>query len=138
MKCIQEKYKCLFYRDGKCDILSDTHFKRPCPFYKERPNEVIADKFFDGVLFRTVKGYDNKYYVSESGKVVNHMGKELKAGFMRDRLYVQLKDDLTLKTQRKSVAVIVADAFIPGTGQVGYLDGDPKNCERWNLYRIGE
>lgn len=143
MNCAQKRDKCIFNRNGKCDILTDTVFNRPssnirCPFYKERPFEVIQDRFFNGVLFRSIKGYDGKYYVSAEGKIINYVGRPIKQGEINGHLYVQLTDDLTRSSQRKSVAVIVADAFIPGTGKVGYKDGDGTNCDMWNLYRVGD
>lgn len=138
MKCLQQKTKCIFNREGKCDILADTHFKRPCPFYKERPLETIQDKMFNGEMYRSVRGFNGAYYVNERGDIVNWTGRPLKKGVMNRHLYVHLKDNLTQKMQKKSLAKIVAAAFIPGTGEIGYLDGDTMNCERWNLYRKGE
>ena len=143
MNCVQRREKCIFNRDGKCDILTDTVFNRPssnmrCPFYKERPIDVIVDRYFNGILFRSVKGYGGKYYVSAQGNIVNSVGKPLKRGLVNGHPYVQLKDDLTMMHKRRSVAVLVADAFIPGTGVVGHKDGDFTNCDMWNLYRIGE
>ena len=34
--CSQERKLCKFFEEGKCKILTDTHFKRECPFYKLR------------------------------------------------------------------------------------------------------
>lgn len=34
--CSQKREDCTSYRNGKCVILTDTEFKRDCPFYKER------------------------------------------------------------------------------------------------------
>lgn len=36
--CNQRRRTCKFLSDGICTILKDTHFKRPCPFYKEIEN----------------------------------------------------------------------------------------------------
>ena len=138
MICLQKKERCMFIREGRCDILEDTHFKRPCPFYKERPPEVLLEKVFEGVLYRSVKGYDGKYFVSEQGDIVNFVGRTVKKKIVNNRLTVQLTDDLTRKKIRRYVAVLVADAYIPGTGSIGFIDGNCLNCERWNLYRIGE
>lgn len=137
MKCLQKKENCVYIADGKCNILDDTHFKRPCPFYKVRPPEKVLDKIVDGELFRSIRGFDGKYFVSESGRVINFAGRELTQNVVTGRLSVQLTDDLTRRKMRKSVAILVADAFIPGTGSIGFLDGNCLNCERWNLYRKG-
>lgn len=138
MKCLQNRELCMFIRDGKCDILEDTHFTRPCPFFKERPPEILLDKVVDGAVYRSIKGYDGKYFVSEKGDVINFTGRKITKTVINNRLTVQLTDDLTRKKLRRYVAVLVADAYIPGTGSVGFLDNNPLNCERWNLYRIGE
>ncbi len=33
-RCEQERYSCAMNKNGRCQILHDTRFKRPCPFYK--------------------------------------------------------------------------------------------------------
>ena len=33
-RCDQKRYSCASCRGGRCTILHDTRFKRPCPFYK--------------------------------------------------------------------------------------------------------
>lgn len=138
MRCLQNKTNCMYNGEGKCNILEDTHFKRPCPFYKERPPEILLDKIVDGELFRSIRGYDGKYLVSESGRIINFAGRSISQYVVAGRLSVQLTDDLTRRRVRKSVAILVADAFIPGTGSIGFIDGNCLNCNRWNLYRIGE
>ena len=35
-RCEQRRYACVKCIDGRCMILHDTHFRRPCPFYKSR------------------------------------------------------------------------------------------------------
>ena len=34
--CEQERKDCNRYHDGLCVLLCDTHFKKPCPFYKKK------------------------------------------------------------------------------------------------------
>lgn len=34
--CEQKRNDCNRNHDGKCVLLSDTHFNKPCPFYKKR------------------------------------------------------------------------------------------------------
>lgn len=138
MRCKQKREQCVFNRDGKCDILDDTNFTRPCPFYKERPPEILLEKYFDGELFRSIKGFNGKYFVSENGKIVTCVGRPVAQTIINGRPTVQLVDYETRSRRRKSVAVIVADAFIAGTGVVGFRDGNWLNCERWNLYRKGD
>ena len=41
--CSQKKEDCTSYRNGKCVILTDTEFKRDCPFYKERKRKDVED-----------------------------------------------------------------------------------------------
>lgn len=33
-ECIQKRFSCVACKSGRCQILHDTHFDRPCPFYK--------------------------------------------------------------------------------------------------------
>lgn len=41
--CSQKREDCTSYRNGKCVILTDTEFKRDCPFYKERKRKDVKD-----------------------------------------------------------------------------------------------
>ena len=140
MRCEQQRTKCIFCRNEKCDILNDTHFKnnKPCPFYKERLPEIVTERYFGGTLYRSIRGYNGKYFVSEQADVLNHYGRRVKVSVINRHLYVALKDDQTQKILRKSLAKIMADTYVPGTGNIGFYDGDTMNCERWNLYRVGD
>lgn len=137
MKCEQKRTKCAFNKEGRCGILEDTHFKRPCPFFKTRIDEPVVDRIMDGEVFRSVRGYNGKYYVSESARVMNWVGREVKQSLTKGKPQVNLTDDCK-QSHKESVAKLVADAFVPGSGRVIHLDGDPGNCERWNIKRADE
>lgn len=137
MKCTQKRERCVFIREGRCGILEDTHFNRPCPFYKERLNEPLVDRIIDGEVFRSIRGYNGKYYVSESARVMNWVGREIKQSLVAGRPHVNLVDEYK-QNRKESVAKLVADAFIPGSGRIIYKDGNYENCDRWNLFRVGE
>lgn len=34
--CEQKRSDCNRYHDGYCALLCDTHFNKPCPFYKKK------------------------------------------------------------------------------------------------------
>ncbi len=34
--CEQKRSDCNHNHDGRCVLLSDTHFNKPCPFHKKR------------------------------------------------------------------------------------------------------
>lgn len=36
VKCHQNRRQCFAYRNGKCDCLNDTKFRKLCPFFKDR------------------------------------------------------------------------------------------------------
>lgn len=36
VRCEQRRHDCFANYNGSCDCLSDTNFKRKCPFYKSR------------------------------------------------------------------------------------------------------
>lgn len=138
MKCLQKRIDCIFCRDEYCDILSDTRFNRPCPFYKRGLKEPLRDCFFEGHngVFRNIRGYDMKYWVSEYGEVITYKGVTLtqtpdKGG----ELIVRLQKDKFSKHSTARVKILVADAFIPGTGMVTHVDGDINNCAAYNLRR---
>lgn len=35
-RCEQERFACAMCKDGRCQALHDTHFKRDCPFFKTK------------------------------------------------------------------------------------------------------
>ena len=139
MNCLQDRQNCVFNSHGRCEILTDTYFNRACPFFKKAPQEVVEERQIAGHsgAFRSIKGYNGRYFVSEYGEVVSKFGNTIviKAN-ANGRLVVQLQRPSENWTSQ-AVAVLVADAFIGGTGEVEYIDGDPTNCTRWNLRRKG-
>ena len=143
MKCLQNRENCIFIKDGRCNLLTETHFKREssnkmCPFFKARPDEPAVDTYINGVLYRSVKGFGGDYFVSMEGQIVNWMGRPLKLVVNNGYLYVHLRDGRTNRKTKMSVAKIMADAYIPGSGKICFRDGDTLNVDRWNLYRRGE
>lgn len=137
MNCLQKRKDCVFNYGGVCDVLSDTRFNRPCPFFKKRVLERERDWEFEGHMgvFRIVKGFDGRYFVSEYGEVINRRGDTL--GRKPDRMghpIVSLKRPNDSWTTAR-VAVLVANAFLQGYGTVEHIDGDVNNCDRHNLRR---
>ena len=137
MICLQRRYDCTFNCERECEILRDTRFNRPCPFYKKRVLQRARDWDFPGHngIFRQIEGYDGKYFISEYGEVINKRGDTINR--KRDR---QGHPIVALKRPNDSwttarVAVLVANAFIQGYGTVEHIDGDVDNCERFNLRR---
>lgn len=37
--CKQKRTDCNRYQDGLCGLLTDSNFKKPCPFYKKKEAE---------------------------------------------------------------------------------------------------
>ena len=42
-KCEQERFSCAMCKDGRCQALHDTHFTRPCPFFKTKA-QITAER----------------------------------------------------------------------------------------------
>ena len=138
MECKQKKYDCIFCSGDKCSILSDTNFSRPCPFFKRGTPTVIQERYFPNRAekFKAIPGTANRYFVSELGEVVNWKGRPLTRKHNTHGMPIVTYTTESGHSTSRGVASLVADAFIPGTGQIIYLDGDVENCERWNLERI--
>ena len=86
--------------------------------------------------WRTIKGYDGRYIVSNTGRVKNAItGRELKqethhCGYLRVHLCGKEKSGM-LRVHR-----LVAESFIPnpeGKPQVNHIDGDKRNNNVENL-----
>ena len=138
MDCKQKKADCRFITTkGNCKILSDTIFNRPCPFYKKGYGDIIGERHFPGMAeaFRAIENTGGKYYVSERGDVANSKGKLLARKHDRNGRAVVTITSISGRSTSRSVAVLVAEAFVPGAGAVVLLDGDPDNCEAWNIGR---
>ena len=138
MICLQNRNDCIFNALGFCSILSDTHFRRACPFYKQQVEPPPRDYEFEGHngTFRAVSGFGGKYYVSEYGEVINKKGNTLARKLDRYGYpVVQLRTLQNTQTTAK-VARLVAMAFMSGVEQVEHIDGNKLNCELTNLRRI--
>ena len=141
MICKQLKKDCMFFAySGHCTILRDTFFTRPCPFYKRGLCEEVLERTFPdrAERFRSISGTEGKYFVSEMGVVFSRRGYALARKHDKNGkpiVTLALKDG---RSTTRSVAILVADAFLPGAGRVEVIDGDPDNCELWNLRRIDD
>ena len=127
----------MFNIKTECDILNDTKFNRPCPFYKKNLGDKIdVDIYMDGCYFRKVKGFNGRYFVSEYGEVITKGGITKAARINANGLmYVSLTLPNGNHTTR-GVAQLVADAWLGGTGKIEFKDGDTTNCCVWNLRRV--
>ena len=139
MNCLQKRDNCIFNAFGRCEILSNTEFTRPCPFYKKGTGEVVQDHEIPGHngIFRDIRGFGGRYYVSEYGEVISKYGNVIRFKYMKNGSpIVPLQRESGHVTTIK-LDILVADAFIGGNGVVIHKDGDVLNCERWNLERKG-
>ena len=139
MECTQKREDCMFIVGGQCDILNNTHFKdgKRCPFYKQGIPDTPTDHYIDGQMFREIRNTDGKYLVSERGDVISKQRGNMKVYHTKvGHPYVQLI--INGKETTRHIAQLVADAYINGTGKVDHIDGNIKNCDRWNLRRIGD
>lgn len=139
MICLQKKNNCIFNAYGKCEILSNTEFTRPCPFFKKNAIEIVRDHEFAGKngIFRDIKGFGGRYFVSEYGEVVSKYGNSIHYKHTRNgKLIVQLQR-VSGSYTTVNVDILVADAFLGGSGPVTHKDGNVLNNERWNLERKG-
>lgn len=138
MNCLQKRTDCRFYNDAACDILRDTNFDRPCPFFK-KGGKIISEREFPGRkgVFRSVRGFEEEYFVSEYAEVVSKFGNKIAVNTNASGalvVYLRTKDRNYMGT-RRSLATIVADAWVPGAGPVYFKDGDRYNCKAENLRR---
>lgn len=137
MICTQKRTNCIFYAFGKCEILTDTYFSRPCPFFKQGAAEVIRDHILKDKkgIFRDIKGFGGRYYVGEYGEVVSKYGNTIHLKYMKNGSPIVPLVRPTGHTTTIKLDVLVADAFLGGSGAVIHKDGNVLNCERWNLER---
>lgn len=142
MQCSRKETDC-FARapGGECSILTDTLFSRPggCNFYKTSNYDYSAPITDRKTLdypgrWKAVLGYEGAYLVSDRGQVLNRWRNPITPKKGKDgRLCVQLiKGNSAV---RHYLDDLVADAFIGGKGEVGYKDGNKRNCNAENLYR---
>lgn len=136
MICLQKRADCIFNKFTECEILRDTKFTRPCPFFKKGYNPVREYEFegHNGV-FRQVER-NPKYYISEYGEVVNSKGMIISQHRdSKGRLAVYLSNNGNKSLAR--VAVLLAEAWIEKReGHIEFLDGDPDNITRYNVVRV--
>ena len=142
MKCMQKREDCIFNTPRGCDILTDTHFTRPCPFFKKGKRTINSaeDIYVYGYagVFKTIAGLEGLYYVNEDGLVYSTRSKKFInwRHYKTGQVFVNLTKEDGLITA-KLVDRLVADAFLGGKGGVIHLDGDLDNCNIWNLRRKG-
>lgn len=137
MICLQKRTNCIFNAYGRCEILNNTEFSRPCPFFKKGATEIVRDHELPGKngIFRDIKGFNGRYYVSEYGEIVSKYGNTIHFKYTRSgKPIVQLQRESGNFTT-VNVDIVVADAFIGGSGTVIHKDGNVLNNERWNLER---
>ena len=138
MKCQYADGRCFALgAERECLALSETTFANRCPFFKPSPTDYTIRYTFDNRpgTWVKVRGYNGKYYVSDRGEVMNAQRAYLQIHYRKGRAFVRLYDGTN--TARYYVAVLVADAFIPGAGEgkVAHKDGNTLNCSAENLYR---
>lgn len=138
LKCKNRKRDCFALRPGgECDCLSDTSFADGCKFYKPDTTDYaqkITLEEYPGRYWVRVKGYAQSYMVSSWGEVKNSKHHMLVRSYSKSgRPYVNLLTDT--HPTRYYVADLVAEAFVPGVGDVVHKDGDLDNCRASNLVR---
>lgn len=120
-----------------CLALTDTFFKKPCPFYKQIENDPHMLVKVDGFpgTWRWVSGIGGNYLVSTRGEVMNHHKRVINPvldskGYPVVRLqylqhYISIRvDDLVLRSFGKG-----------SVGAIVHLDGNKLNCHIDNLAR---
>lgn len=136
MKCNESRL--CFAKDilGNCEILSDTNFNYSCPFWKPPVSKVDDTEYeiegFSG-KFKKIPGYE--YYISTEGIVINKHHKVKKATFDNSKCCLTVSLSKNGRVKAVSLALLVANAFIPGTERVHFKNGDRQDCRLENLER---
>lgn len=138
MKCQLKGDKCFALgAERECLALSDTTFGRACPFFKPSPTDYDLKYVFENRpgVWKKIRGYEGKYFISDRGEVMNSRKTILKISYRKDRPYINLENGDNIA--RYYIALLVADAFVPGAGQgkICHRDGNTLNCNAENLYR---
>ena len=137
MKCTRDEDRC--FRCGaehKCLILTSAPLRQPCSFFK--PNRFDYDTTFIRIekngVWKCIRGWEGLYMINNFGEVVGPTGKTVAHEYERGRVLVTLR----YKTQRcqEYVDELVADAFVPGDGEIYFKDGDPHNVNAFNIGRL--
>lgn len=124
--------------EGECNALDDTDWGgAACPFYKATEHDYEVELHFEPKYigrFKRVRGFGDKYFVSEYGQVINNIQQEIQVyyserGFPYVRLY------LWGSMIRVYLAAVVADAWVKGRGKLNFKDQDPKHCTAENIVR---
>lgn len=124
--------------EGECGALEDTDWGgAPCPFYKPTEYDYDTELVFEGKFygrFKRVRGFGNKYLVSEYGEVINSIYQKMKVHLTeRGNPYVKLL--YYGNSMHIYLAAVVADAWVEGRGKLDFKDNDPTNCTAENIYR---
>ena len=138
MKCQHKSDKCFALgAERECLALSDTTFGRACPFFKPSKTDYNIKYVFEGRpgVWKKIRGYEGKYYISDRGEVMNSRKTILKVNYRNNRAYISLESGENIA--RYYIERLVADAFVPkaGQGKVCHKDGNTLNCCADNLYR---
>ena len=139
MKCHYAKgEKCFgLGAEKECIVLSNTEFRGSCPFYKLTKTDYTVNYLFEGLpgVWRKIRGYDGRYFVSSEGEVINKHKALINKRHNNRGAYVSLYDGDA--TTRYYIATLVADAFVPspGEGRICFKDGNILNCKASNIYR---
>ena len=135
MKCTKGHSNCFRCGpEGECLILTARPKRQPCSFYKrtefDYDTPFLHEKY--GGVWKMVRGWDGKYWVSNKGEVLGGHGIVTRR-YLKDKAYVRLYDYGFIS--RTYVADLVADAFVPGDGEIIFKDKDFRNCKAENLER---
>ena len=138
MRCHRVDKSCFAcLSEGECSALSDTDWGgKSCPFYKPAPYDYDTELAFDKYIgrFKRVRGFGDKYYVSEYGQVINSVFQNINVYYNeRGFPYCNLYHYGT--TVRMYLAAIVADAWVGGRGKIDFKDHNPANCVADNIIR---
>lgn len=93
-KCEQELNKCINNISGRCFCLSDTHFNRTCPFYKEKNKKTYLTRI------PANNSTGEKYIIMSQDKYMVQINRENygryntieDAIFIRNRLLEEMKN----------------------------------------------
>ena len=138
MRCQRVEKSCFAcLPEGECNALEDTDFcGKPCPFYKMTEHDYRTQLVFEDLRgkWKRVRGFGNKYFVSDRGEVINNLKKPMRVYYSEHGMpYVQLY--LWGSQLRLYLAAVVADAWVAGRGRLDFKDGDITNCRADNIIR---
>ena len=111
--------------------LAEKVYNGICSYQKEKPNRKWEDE-----EWRTIQGYQNKYMVSNYGRVWNLNRNEEKRQYMNKKGYMRVSFMTEGKRKDFFVHRLVAFAFIPkvrGKEGINHLDGKKANNHVDNL-----